>query len=63
MVFLALATRSHKNILALWEHVYSHHLQFYQISVQSHFKYGRQAAILENQLSAWALLTWNFMYY
>jgi hypothetical protein len=28
-----------------------HSLHFYQISAQSDFKYGYQAAILENQLS------------
>jgi hypothetical protein len=39
-----------QNILTLCEHISSHHLRFYQTSAQSEFKYGRQAAILENQL-------------
>jgi hypothetical protein len=34
------------------EHVSRHELHFYWISAWSNFKYGRQAAILENQQSA-----------
>jgi hypothetical protein len=33
-------------------YIYRHHLHFCQISDQSDFKYGCQAAILENQLRA-----------
>jgi hypothetical protein len=40
------------NILTLCEQVSRHYLQFYRISARSNFKYGRQAAIMENQQSA-----------
>jgi hypothetical protein len=39
-------------VLILCEHLSRLCLHFYQISSQSDFKYGYQAAILENQLSA-----------
>jgi hypothetical protein len=38
--------------LTFCEHVSRHHLHFYRISARSDLKYGRQAAILENQQSA-----------
>jgi hypothetical protein len=41
-----------QKILTLCEHVSRHHLHFHQISARSDFKYGRQAAMLENQQSA-----------
>jgi hypothetical protein len=39
-------------VLTLQERVSRHHLHFYQISAQLHFKYGHQVAFLEKQLSA-----------
>jgi hypothetical protein len=39
-------------VLTLHERVSRHHLRFYQISAQLHFKYGHQVAFLEKHLSA-----------